>query len=143
MEKTIEQPCPHADMTNAERDDWGRLRIGCRLLGDGMCCPFAASADGACKLCPLPGYHASDPVSRLEGLGVLGNLAVLGRKCLGSCSRNCHFCSDKACVYALSEPDPKTGVKAGVCESAASQLRIMYLGAEWWRRRHRKPNLDM
>lgn len=136
MEKTIEQPCPHADMTNAERDGWGHLRVGCKLLEGDLCCPFAASADDACKLCPLPAYHASDPVSRLEGTGILNDLAAVGRRCLGTCE-------DGPCVCALSRPDPKTGVKAGVCESAASQLRIMYLGAEWWRRRHRKPNLDM
>lgn len=140
MEKTVEQPCPHADMANAGRDDWGRLRVGCKLLGGGLCCPFAASADGACKLCPLPGYHASDPVSRLGGLGILGDLAVLRRRCLGSCGRNNHFYLDGSCVYACPRPDPKTGLKVGICKSAASQLRIMYLGAEW---RRRNPNLDV
>lgn len=140
MEKTIEQPCPHADMTNAERDDWGHLRVGCKLLEGDLCCPFAASADGACKLCPLPGYHASDPVSRLEGLGILGDLAVLRRRCLGSCGRNNHFYLDEACIYACSRSDPKTGLKVGICKSAASHLRIMYLGAEW---RRRNPNLDV
>lgn len=140
MEKTIEQPCPHADMTNAERDDWGHLRVGCKLLEGDLCCPFAASADDACKLCPLPAYHASDPVSRLEGTGILNDLARLRRRCLGSCGRNNHFYLDEACVYGLSKPDPDTGVKAGVCASAASQLRVMYLGAEW---RRRNPNLDV
>ena len=83
---------------------------------------------------PLPAYHASDPVSRLEGLGILGDLAVLRRRCLGSCGRNNHFYLDEACIYACSRPDPKTGLKVGICMSAASQLRIMYLGAEWRRR---------
>ena len=140
MEKTIEQPCPHADMTNAGRDDRGRLRVGCKLPEGDLCRPFAAGADDACKLRPLPAYHASDPVSRLGGTGILNDLAAVSRRCLGTCERNNHFYLDGSCVYALSRPDPKTGVKAQVCELAASHLRIMYLGAEWHRR---NPNLDV
>lgn len=140
MEKTIEQPCPHADMTDAGRYDRDHLRVGCKLLEGNLRCPFAAGADGACKLCPLPAYHASDPVSRLEGTGILDDLAAVGRRCLGTCERNNHSYLDGSCVYALSRPDPKTGVKARVCELAASQLRVMYLGAEW---RRRNPNLDV
>ena len=102
----------------------------------------APSAPGSVHLFMEGQWHAlalnppqgADPVSRLEGLGILGDLAVLRRRCLGSCGRNNHFYLDEACIYACSRPDPKTGLKVGICMSAASQLRIMYLGAEWRRR---------
>ena len=98
----IKPPCLYANMNRAEIDGWNQLNAPCRLLGDDQACPYAACDRAACRLCPLPAYHAEDPVTRLQEAGfadLLDDLAKLGARCLGSCDpgTTTSSCATNAC----------------------------------------------
>lgn len=95
-------------------------------------CPFACRGGKAdredCKLCPLPAYHESDPVTKLLDFGFrehLDNLQDVTGGCLGG---NCF--TKTACIT-------HTRRRMSMCPVVPPRLRIMYLGAEWRRRNTR------
>lgn len=136
--KTPEKPCPCADMSTYRLDAWDHALVRC-LLTD-RDCPLAPFDPTACgEVCPLPGYSAEDPVTRLRDAGFADFLEDLARadvRCLGSCDpgeRRSFACGE--CLRYGEDPDPATGSRIkGICPSTASELRLLYLGAEWRRR---------
>lgn len=132
----IKPPCLYANMNRAEIDGWNQLNAPCRLLGDDRACPYAACDRAACRLCPLPAYHAGDPVTRLMEAGfpdLLGDLREVAGGCLDG------DCLDGDC---LPHADCVTGSgpRMSICHLAPARLRLMYLGAEWRRRTRTGPN---
>ena len=92
-------------------------------------CPFADGDGDAnredCKLCPLPAYHESDPVTKLLDFGFREHLDNL-RDVTGCCfDGNCFTETD--CIT-------HTCRRMSMCPMMPPRLRLMYLGAEWRRR---------
>lgn len=95
-------------------------------------CPFAVGGNAdheACKRCPLPAYHAPDPVTRLQEAGFRAHLDDLAGVTGGCLDEDCSHSAD--CVT-------RSGPHVSMCHLTPARLRLMYLGAEWRRRNHPK-----
>lgn len=152
MEKTKQREKPCAHMLRRGGDACGHRCAECSLPtcvfdDNPTCallsavdrivpCPFADDDGNAnreyCKLCPLPEYHESDPVTKFLDFGFrehLDNLRDVAGCCLDG---NCF--TEKAEAQGYEDCITHTLQRMSMCPTVPSRLRIMYLGAEWRRR---------
>lgn len=148
--KQLKPPCAH--MARREDSDVCNRRCGdckreacifddypvCSLLSANdrtVPCPFVGEDENgnanvgaarvACKKCPLPAYHESDPVTSLLEAGLQAHLDDI-RETTGCCLDEA--CLDNENCITHSE------ARISMCHTIPNRLRLMYLGAEWRRR---------